>query len=183
MPSTLGSWHNSRNKYPIFAWQLSRYRLFTNYFTTLFIALFSEISAERIRITRHTDEPDELHFHQAHFTLKILDVLTDRATKYRFIEMKYKATLLLVILMLTVILSSCIVAFPKIERIAALSAEEATKALKGITETEIRENWGEPDGMLSGFYGDIYECNGKSIVIYYDADSTVTDVLISEVPN
>ena len=97
--------------------------------------------------------------------------------------MKYKATLLLVILMLTVILSSCIFAFPQIERIAALSAEEATKALKGITETEIRENWGEPDGMLSGFYGDIYECNGKSIVIYYDADSTVTDVLISDVQN
>ena len=62
-------------------------------------------------------------------------------------------------------------------------AEEAAKALKGRTEQELRNNWGLPDGMLSGFYGDIYEYNGKTIVIYYDADSSVTDVLISDARN
>ena len=95
-------------------------------------------------------------------------------------NMKNKPILLLVILSLAVMLSSCAGAFPKKEKIAALSTEEATKALKNKTEKEIRDNWGEPDGMLSGFYGDIYEYSGKTIVIYYDADSRVTDVLISD---
>ena len=95
-------------------------------------------------------------------------------------NMKNKPILLLVILTLAVMLSSCAGAFPKMEKIAALSAEEAAKALKNKTEKEIRDNWGEPDGMLSGFYGDIYEYSGKTIVIYYDADSRVTDVLISD---
>ena len=94
--------------------------------------------------------------------------------------MKNKPILLLVILTLAVMLSSCAGAFPKKEKIAALSAEEATKALKGRTEQEIRNNWGLPDGVLSGFYGDIYEYSSKIIVIYYDADSRVTDVLISD---
>ena len=94
--------------------------------------------------------------------------------------MKNKPILLLVILTLAVMLSSCAGAFPKKEKIAALSAEEATKTLKGRMEQEIRNNWGLPDGMLSGFYGDIYEYSGKTIVIYYDADSRVTDVLISD---
>ena len=94
--------------------------------------------------------------------------------------MKRKVISLLVLLTLAVILSSCAGVLPKKEKIAALSAEEAAKALKDKTEKEIRDNWGEPDGMLSGFYGDIYEYSGKIIVIYYDADSRVTDVLISD---
>ena len=98
----------------------------------------------------------------------------------RRFDVKNKTLLLLLILALAFMLSSCAGAFPKKEKIAALSAEEAAKALKGRTEQEIRNNWGLPDGMLSGFYGDIYEYNGKTIVIYYDADNRVTDVLISD---
>ncbi|MBR5410930.1 MAG: hypothetical protein IK104_09680 [Clostridia bacterium] len=94
--------------------------------------------------------------------------------------MKNKITVILVLLMTAVILFSCAASFPKKEDIITLSSEEATKALKDKTEKEINDNWGEPDGMLSGFYGDIYDYNGKRIVIYYDADSKVTDVLISD---
>ena len=40
----------------------------------------------------------------------------------------------------------------------------------GKTEQEINDNWGEPDSMLSGFYGDIYVYEERQIVIYYDGD-------------
>lgn len=64
-----------------------------------------------------------------------------------------------------------------------MTREEATELLKNKTEEEIHDNWGEPDDILSGFYGDIYLYNGKSIVIYYDNDSNVTDVLVSDKQN
>ena len=88
---------------------------------------------------------------------------------------------MLALVMAAAVLASCAAAFPKKESVAAMSGEEATKALKGRTAKEITENWGEPDDMPSGFYGDIYIYGGRSIVIYYDADSKVTDVLISDV--
>ena len=94
--------------------------------------------------------------------------------------MKKGAMILLVLWMIIGILSSCAGSFPKKESIATRSSEEATKVLKDKTEKEINENWGNPDGMLSGFYGDIYEYNDKRIVIYYDTDSKVTDVLVSD---
>ena len=97
--------------------------------------------------------------------------------------MRKRAIVLLVILTVAFVISSCAVSFPEKESIAALSSEEATKALKGKTEKEIGDNWGEPDGMLSGFYGDIFEYDGKQIVIYYDADSRITDVLVSDKQN
>ncbi len=61
-----------------------------------------------------------------------------------------------------------------------VSGEEATAILKGRTQKEMTGHWGEPDGVLSGFYGDIYICSDKQIVIYYDAGSKVTDVLVSD---
>ncbi len=50
----------------------------------------------------------------------------------------------------------------------------------GKTEQEINDNWGEPDSMLSGFYGDIYVYEERQIVIYYDGDSKVVNVRIWE---
>ncbi|MBQ7624158.1 MAG: hypothetical protein IJS65_02645 [Clostridia bacterium] len=97
--------------------------------------------------------------------------------------MKNKAIVLLVFLMIVVILSSCAASFPKKESIVTLSSEQATKVLKDKTEKEINDNWGKPDGMLSGFYGNIYDYNDKSIVIYYDTDSIVTNVLVSDKRN
>ena len=58
--------------------------------------------------------------------------------------------------------------------------EEAEKLLVGKTAQEIKENWGEPDSMLSGFYGDIYEYEGKLIFIYYDGDHKVVNVRIGD---
>ena len=95
--------------------------------------------------------------------------------------MKKGAFALLVFVMIVVLLSSCAASFPKKERIVTLSGGAATEALKGKTEKEIADHWGKPDGILSGFYGDIYEYNGKRIILYYDADSRVTDVLVSDI--
>lgn len=89
-----------------------------------------------------------------------------------------KKKTLFVFMMIVVILSSCATSFPKKESIVMMSREEATEALKDKTEKEINNNWGKPDGMLSGFYGDIYVFNDKQIVIYYDSDSKVTDVVV-----
>ena len=87
------------------------------------------------------------------------------------------------VLLMIVILSSCAGSFPEKSSIVMLSSKDATEVLKNKTEKEINNDWGKPDGMLSGFYGDIYEYDDKLIVIYYDADSKVTDVLISDKQN
>lgn len=58
--------------------------------------------------------------------------------------------------------------FPAREYVAAMTNEAATEALAGTSEEALREAWGEPDGMLSGLYGDVYEVKGKYIVVYYD---------------
>jgi hypothetical protein len=80
-------------------------------------------------------------------------------------------------------LSSCTASLPKKENIVTLTNEQAANALKGKTEKEINENWGEPDRQLSGFYGDIYDYNDRQIVIYYNDDSIVTDVRILDQQN
>ena len=97
--------------------------------------------------------------------------------------MKRIAVVVLTLLMAVVILSSCTTSFPQKESVAALSNEEATEVLKDKTRKDIIDNWGNPDGVLSGFYGDTYVYNSKLIVVYYDSDSKVTDVLISDKQN
>lgn len=59
--------------------------------------------------------------------------------------------------------------FPTREEIAAMTEQQAAEALAGTSREALRKAWGEPDGMLSGFYGDIYNGpDGKRIVVYYD---------------
>ena len=97
--------------------------------------------------------------------------------------MRKRSLILLVLVMAVIVLSSCAESFPKKESVIMLTDERATNALKGKTEKEINENWGEPDRQLSGFYGDIYDYNDKQIVIYYNDDSIVTDVSILDQQN
>ena len=90
--------------------------------------------------------------------------------------MKKSACFLLALLIITALLSSCTASFPTKETVVTLTEEEAAELLKDKTEKEIHDHWGAPDDSLSGFYGDIYESDGKRIVVYYDGDSKVTDV-------
>ena len=57
--------------------------------------------------------------------------------------------------------------------------EEFTQALAGRDREDIVDAWGEPNSMLSGFYGDIWQAGEELIVVvYYDRDSNmVTDVI------
>ena len=61
--------------------------------------------------------------------------------------------------------------------------EEAKKLLLGYSRQEIIDAWGTPDGMLSGFWGEIWETdNAIHITLYYGnatygQDGEVTSVL------
>lgn len=58
---------------------------------------------------------------------------------------------------------------PTRAEVAAMTDQAATKALAGASREALAEAWGEPDGMLSGLYGDIYEAPGDlHITVYYD---------------
>lgn len=50
-----------------------------------------------------------------------------------------------------------------------MTDREATKVLAEASRQAVVETWGEPDGMLSGLYGDVYGTPaGLHIIIYYD---------------
>lgn len=58
---------------------------------------------------------------------------------------------------------------PEKWEVAAMTDQEATEALAGAAREAVAEAWGEPDGMLSGLFGDIYEApGGRHITVYYD---------------
>ena len=41
----------------------------------------------------------------------------------------------------------------------------------GTPHSEILEKFGEPHSFLSGLFGDIYRCEDKLVLIYYDSDA------------
>ena len=56
----------------------------------------------------------------------------------------------------------------------------------GTPRSEALEKFGEPDSFLSGLFGDIYRCEDKLVIVYYDPDAygsedaPVLEVLITE---
>lgn len=49
--------------------------------------------------------------------------------------------------------------------------EAAEAALLGLPRRDILNAWGQPDGMLSGLFGDIYTLeDGGQVVLYYDTE-------------
>lgn len=62
--------------------------------------------------------------------------------------------------------------------------EEIEEKLKGEHRDNILVSWGEPDGMLSGFWGDIWfldENENTKITLYYDANGCVEYVRIDAI--
>lgn len=58
---------------------------------------------------------------------------------------------------------------PALAEISGMTDQKATEALAGASRQALLDAWGEPSGMLSGLYGDIYETpEGRYVVIYYD---------------
>ena len=61
--------------------------------------------------------------------------------------------------------------FPGPENLAALGPEAAEAALLGLPREDVLRAWGEPDGCLSGLFGDIYTLeSGARITVYYDTE-------------
>ncbi len=53
----------------------------------------------------------------------------------------------------------------------------AAQQLLGYKHTQLREVWGEPDGSLSGLWGDIWETkNAYNLFVYYDSNGIVEHV-------
>lgn len=60
---------------------------------------------------------------------------------------------------------------PGPEMLAAMGPAAEEAALLGLPRKHILNAWGQPDGMLSGFFGDIYELeSGARITVYYDPE-------------
>lgn len=54
--------------------------------------------------------------------------------------------------------------------------------IKGVNNERLHELWGEPDGILSGFWGDIwYIGNNNRMIVYYDNNGNVINVIIDEI--
>lgn len=53
--------------------------------------------------------------------------------------------------------------------------------LLGMTYDQIHERYGEPDGTLSGLWGDIYHMeDGTEFIIYYDEDASVHIIKVGD---
>ena len=66
------------------------------------------------------------------------------------------------------------------------SQEEMEAKLKGEHRDNIIASWGEPDGHLSGFWGDVWfldDIKDKKITLYYDANGCVENVRIGSWSN
>lgn len=62
------------------------------------------------------------------------------------------------------------------------SSDEVLRMLGGIKYEELYELWGEPDGALSGFWGDIWDIgNNKQIIVYYNGVGFVENVIICNI--
>lgn len=59
---------------------------------------------------------------------------------------------------------------PPLSEVAKLSSEEATQRLYSFSKQQLLDAWGEPDGCLSGLYGDIWsdEESGMIVIVYYN---------------
>ena len=64
-------------------------------------------------------------------------------------------------------------------------SEDIKELLEGIPQKKMYAKWGNPDGHLSGFWGEIWFLNEEKdgrITLYYDADGKVEDVIVDKAP-
>lgn len=72
-------------------------------------------------------------------------------------------------------------AIPALEDIPSYTQAQLEEALSGLSNEEMHAAWGEPDGFLSGFWGDIWrfdEASDERVILYYDAEGKVEDIVI-----
>ena len=74
---------------------------------------------------------------------------------------------------------------PSKELVLQEGVEWAEEKLNGYTPDDLREVWGEPDGMLSGMWGEIWfvdEYHTARVTVYYDANGKVENVRLDTAP-
>ena len=73
------------------------------------------------------------------------------------------------------------IATPPNENSLSILVSDIEKVKKGMTVEEVHSVLGEPHGMLSGFWGDVYNVDdGSQLTIYYDNDSKkVQEILLN----
>ena len=70
---------------------------------------------------------------------------------------------------------------PGLEDIPSYTQAQLEKELFGLSFEEMLAAWGEPDGYLSGFWGDIWrfdEASDGQVILYYDAEGEVEDIIV-----
>lgn len=99
-----------------------------------------------------------------------------------------KPTALFLSLTILLILTSCerkideTSTAPNLDELSACTQEQLEEKLFGLSEKEMHNFWGEPDGMLSGFWGDLWYLDGErnqQIILYYNQDGIVEDIICS----
>ncbi len=63
------------------------------------------------------------------------------------------------------------------------TAGQILERLQGASTEQLQKQWGEPDGVLSGMWGDIWrlgEQEERIIIVYYDAEGLAETVIIQE---
>lgn len=67
-----------------------------------------------------------------------------------------------------------------LDEIEGLTQEELDNFLTGFSREKIHDSWGDPDSMLSGFWGDIYNVpdSNKGLILYYDEDGMVERIVV-----
>ena len=71
---------------------------------------------------------------------------------------------------------------PELVEITDFTQEQLEEKLIGLSQEEIYRSWGDPNGHLSGFWGDIWRLDNERdehITVYYDKDGIVEHVLVS----
>ena len=95
--------------------------------------------------------------------------------------MKKQLMILILASLLLVIGCSSRSDIPGLEDIPSYTQAQLEKELFGLSFEEMHAAWGEPDGYLSGFWGDIWrfdEASDGQVILYYDAAGEVEDIIV-----
>ena len=95
--------------------------------------------------------------------------------------MKKQLMILILASLLLVIGCSSRSDIPGLEDIPSYTQAQLEKELFGLSFEEMHAAWGEPDGYLSGFWGDIWrfdEASAGQVILYYDAAGEVEDIIV-----
>lgn len=71
---------------------------------------------------------------------------------------------------------------PSLDLVISKPTEWVSEKMAGYTDEDIHKAWGEPDGSLSGLYGEYWDLeNAKRVVVAYDGDGNFMEISVNEV--